>query len=128
MKRSLLPLLAAVLLSACSYMPTLSKERDEEAAAAARLAAARQPVEAVLASDGTQRVRIDGIEIERVAFRAGVSSATVENLAKRQACTGGPGAGLVSQPGPVEIYRMACDSGKVFLAKCELRQCKALQR
>jgi hypothetical protein len=26
----------------------------------------------------------------------------------------------------VEVYRMVCDSGKVFMARCELRQCKAM--
>jgi hypothetical protein len=61
-----------------------------------------------------------------VPFRPGVSSATVEKLAKRQGCAGGWGAGLVSEPGPVEIYRMTCESGKVYMAKCELKQCKAM--
>jgi len=65
-------------------------------------------------------------EVERVPFRLGVSSATVERMAKQHACTGGPGAGLVTEPGPVEVYRMQCDSGKVFMARCELRQCKPM--
>jgi hypothetical protein len=45
-------------------------------------------------------------------------------MAKQSGCTGGPGAGLVSEPGPVEMYRMACGDGRVFLARCELRQCR----
>jgi hypothetical protein len=64
--------------------------------------------------------------VETVPFRTGVSSATVEKMAKQQGCTGGQGAGLITQPGPVEVYRMRCDSGKVFMARCELRQCRQM--
>jgi hypothetical protein len=70
---------------------------------------------------------VDGVEVERVAFRPGTSSATVERLANAEQCRGGQGAGLVTEPGPVEVYRMACDNGKVFLARCELRQCRAMR-
>ena len=64
--------------------------------------------------------------IEKIPFRVGVSSATVENLARAQGCTGGQGAGLITAEGPVEVYRMQCDSGKVFMARCELRQCRKM--
>lgn len=64
--------------------------------------------------------------IQKIPFRTGVSSATVEKLARQQACTGGQGAGLVTEPGPVEVYRMVCDNGKVFMARCELRQCRQM--
>ena len=68
-----------------------------------------------------------GAPIERVPFRTGVSSATVEKMAKGQGCLGGQGAGLVTEAGPVEVYRMRCEDGalrgKVFTARCELRQC-----
>lgn len=67
-----------------------------------------------------------GVPIEQVPFRTGISSATVEKLARRQACSGGLGAGLVTAPGPVEVYRMRCDNGKAFMARCELRQCKKM--
>ena len=59
-------------------------------------------------------------------FGPGVSSVTVEKLGKLRACSSSQGAGLVTEPGPVEVYRMVCDSGKVFMARCELRQCKAM--
>ena len=125
MKRlSVLLLSAAVLLSACSWLP--SRQRDEQAGADAALAAARQPAPRTIAADGTPIVTSDGVEIEKVEFRAGVSSATVENLAKQASCRGGLGAGLLSAPGPVEIYRMTCDDGRVFIARCELRQCRAM--
>lgn len=119
-----LSLLLCVVLSACSS----SRAREQAAAAeqARALAAARQPAPRTMAADGTPIVRLNGVEIEKVSFRAGISSASVENLAKRQGCAGGLGAGLVSEPGPVEVYRMACENGKVFLAKCELRQCRAM--
>jgi hypothetical protein len=77
------------------------------------------PVAPVAAADAAPAV-------ETIAFRTGVSSATVEKMAKQQGCMGGQGAGLITQPGPVEIYRMRCDSGKVFMARCELRQCKQM--
>jgi hypothetical protein len=64
--------------------------------------------------------------VETIPFHTGVSSATVEKMAKQQGCTGGQGAGLITQPGPVEVYRMRCDSGKVFMARCELRQCRQM--
>jgi len=126
MKRSAVLLLSlAMLTSACSLLP-FSQDELAQREAAARLAAARKPAESEFASDGTRRVRHDGVEIVKVAFRPGVSSVTVENLAKRQACVGGQGAGLVSDAGPVEIYRMACDDGRTFMARCELRQCAPL--
>ncbi|MFK3736355.1 hypothetical protein [Massilia sp. TN1-12] len=70
--------------------------------------------------------RPEGDAIQKIPFRTGVSSATVEKMARQQACTGGQGAGLVTEPGPVEVYRMVCDGGKVFMARCELRQCRQM--
>jgi hypothetical protein len=68
--------------------------------------------------------------VETIPFRTGVSSATVEKMAKQQGCAGGQGAGLITEPGPVEVYRMRCEDGqmrgKVFMARCELRQCKQM--
>jgi len=126
MKRlSVLLLSAAVLLSACSWLP--SRQREEQARIAAeRAALAAQPEPRTVAADGTPIVTSDGVEIEKVEFRAGVSSATVENLAKQAGCHGGLGAGLLSAPGPVEIYRMTCEDRRVFVARCELRQCRAM--
>jgi hypothetical protein len=68
----------------------------------------------------------NGMPIERVPFRPGVSSFTVERLARQAQCTSSIGAGLVTEAGPVEVYRIACDDGKVFMARCELRQCKPM--
>jgi hypothetical protein len=109
MKRLLL-VSCALALSACSMFKT---PMPPPAAAPAKPA----PVGLVDAN---------GVPIERIPFRAGVSSVTVERLGKQQACVSNEGAGLVTDPGPVEVYRMICDSGKVFMARCELRQCKAM--
>jgi hypothetical protein len=78
------------------------------------------------AKPAPELVGADGVPIERIPFRAGVSSVTVEKMAQRQQCSGGVGAGLVTEPGPVEVYRMQCDNGKVFMARCELRQCRQM--
>lgn len=64
--------------------------------------------------------------VERVPFTLGVSSVTVEKLGRTQACVSAKGAGLVTEPGPIEVYRMQCEDGKVFLARCELRQCRKM--
>jgi hypothetical protein len=84
------------------------------------------PAPAPVKSAPVGLVDANGVPIERIAFRAGVSSVTVERLGKNQACASDQGAGLVTEPGPVEVYRMVCDSGKIFMARCELRQCKAM--
>ena len=68
----------------------------------------------------------NGAPIERVPFVSGRSSATVERMAKLTGCTGGLGAGLMTAAGPVEVYRMRCQDGRSFMARCELRQCKAM--
>ncbi|NEX61528.1 hypothetical protein [Noviherbaspirillum galbum] len=67
------------------------------------------------------------VTVQKVEFRSGVSSATVERLAQRFGCTGRAGAGLVTDKGPVEVYRLQCDNGTTFMAKCELRQCRPLR-
>ena len=73
-------------------------------------------------------VDANGTTIQKLPFRLGVSSNTVEKMAKQQACTSGQGAGLVTEPGPVEVYRMQCENGKVFMARCELRQCRPMAK
>ena len=117
MKRLPLLLLAAGLLSACSYIPFLNKDAK----------VAQAPVQRKPAQADAARIVVDGVEVQKVEFRPGISSATVEKLAKAEQCRGGQGAGLVKESGPVEVYRMACDDGRVFLARCELRQCKAMR-
>ena len=110
MKRWILLVTCSALLGACSVW-----QRESVPTVA-------PPVKVVQ----PQLLDANGAVVERVPFRAGISSVTVENMAKKQGCTGGAGAGLVTEPGPVEVYRMMCDNGKVFKARCELRQCKTM--
>ncbi|MCE3262889.1 MAG: hypothetical protein K0R43_1968 [Pseudoduganella sp.] len=119
MKRLSLLLLAAGLLSACSSIPFLKQD-----AKVAQAPVKRKPDQA---DENAKRLMVGGVEVQKVEFRPGISSATVEQLAKAEQCRGGRGAGLVTEPGPVEVYRMACDDGRVFLARCELRQCKPMR-
>jgi len=104
MKRALV--LAAVLLGGCSVFHS----RMEPAAV--------EPMAVQPSSDVAT--------VQRVPFRVGVSSTTVEKLAREQACNSAQGAGLMTEPGPVEVYRVRCDDGKVFTARCELRQCRRM--
>lgn len=113
MKRLTLLLLVAGLLSACSHKEVAQAPVKRKSVLEAEAAAKRQ--------------MIDGVPVQTIAFRPGVSSATVERLAKAEQCTGGQGAGLVTEPGPVEVYRMACANGKVFMARCEFRQCAPMK-
>lgn len=82
----------------------------------------REPVSLSMADE-----RFDLDAIQRPDFRPGVSSITVERMARERGCNGGRGAALLTDEGPVEVYRMACDTGAVFLAKCELRQCRSMK-
>jgi hypothetical protein len=106
-------MLLAALLGGCAAYQSL---RTPPPAPAAAPAPARP----------TGPVDADGTPIQTVPFRLGVSSSTVEKMAKQQACTGGQGAALVTETGPVEVYRMQCDNGKVFKARCEMRQCRQM--
>jgi hypothetical protein len=112
MKRLPASMFLAALLGGCSYFHQGTPPMP--AAVAAAPVQASGPVDA------------NGTPIQKLPFRLGVSSNTVEKLARQQACTGGQGAGLVTESGPVEVYRMQCDNGKVFMARCELRQCRGM--
>ncbi|WP_338847444.1 hypothetical protein V8J88_01850 [Massilia sp. W12] len=103
MKKTLLLCAAVLTLASCSMWPGKKVSLDEPV---------KPPVKRADAPDEN--------------FVAGVSSVTVENMAKKVGCTGGPGAARVSDKGPVEIYRMQCSNGQVFQARCELRQCKQI--
>ena len=85
-----------------------------------------EPVAAARAPAATPLTDANGAPIEKVPFVTGVSSVTVEKMAAAQSCRGGEGAALVTPAGPVEVYRMRCENGRVFMARCELRQCKQM--
>jgi hypothetical protein len=115
MKRLPLLLACVLVLSACSMF------KRQKAPAPQPVAVRSTPVYAE-----PKVVDASGVAIETVRFRPGVSSVTVERMAKAEGCTGGVGAGLVTPAGPVEVYKMQCENGKVYTARCDLRQCKAM--
>ncbi|HYD97150.1 MAG TPA: hypothetical protein VEC01_17610 [Noviherbaspirillum sp.] len=115
---------AFVFLAGCSSvrLPFFDKAPAAAPAVAQPAApAARNPAQLTL-NDGDE-----AIPIHTVAFRSGTSSATVERLAKRFGCTGTQGAGLITEKGPLEVYRMKCENGTTFMAQCELRQCRPMR-
>lgn len=77
-------------------------------------------------SKSTQGSNGEAFKIEKVPFKIGVSSLTVERLAQQNKCETNEGAGLLTPKGPVEIYRLSCTNGQVFMARCELRQCQPM--
>jgi hypothetical protein len=108
--KALLALVAVATLGGCS----MSRAKKPPA-----------PRTALAVKAAPQLTDANGVPIERVPYRVGVSSSTVEQLARQHACVG-QGAGLVTAPGPVEVYRLQCGDGKVFMARCELRQCRKM--
>ncbi|MGE5651519.1 MAG: hypothetical protein ACM34A_15095 [Bacillota bacterium] len=122
-----LVLAASAWVAGCSFMPA-SGDNASQAAQAAEGAGQTRQGNAATASAYRMVVEDNGgrVEVEKVAFRPGVSSASVERLAKQHDCAGSAGAGLLTVKGPVEVYRMQCDNGTVFMARCELRQCRPM--
>lgn len=64
--------------------------------------------------------------LQKIEFKTGVSSVTVEKLALQNQCTSQLGAAQITPKAPTEVYRVSCDDGRVFMAKCELRQCQTM--
>lgn len=123
---SILMFAACVLLTACSCV---ARQTESETAGSPRAAMAVPRTEHTVAHSDSiviQDERGSAI-LEKVAFRPGVSSATVERLARRFGCTGSTGAGLITDKGPLEVYRLQCDNGTTFMAQCELRQCRPMR-
>jgi hypothetical protein len=105
-------LLSLFLVSACSTKKKASTEMVE--------------VKKIKKTTAQLTVREENadVPIETIPFTIGVSSTTVERLAKQQSCESKLGAGLLFSDGPRERYRVSCEDGRVLLAVCELRQCR----
>lgn len=120
-------LTVSIFTTACSsLLPAKSGEASDMASAQGANAAKKtdgMSADRVVVEDSKGRV-----EVQKVEFRSGVSSATVERLAKRYGCAGQAGAGLLTPQGPVEVYRMQCNNGSTFMAQCELRQCRPMSK
>jgi hypothetical protein len=117
MKRLMVLMACAVLMAGCSSAKRSTMPAWQPVSASAAGADQAAPA-------GVPTMDAAGQPIEYIPFRAGVSTTTVENMAKQLGCTGGTGAGLTTPPGPVEEYRYVCASRKVFTARCEMRQCR----
>lgn len=113
------PAPAPTMLAVPAPMPTVAVE--SKAAEPPKANNVYQPATREIIEDAPKKSNI-----QLVDFVLGVSSVTVEHLAKAQSCFGGSGAGLVSPKGSRELYKMQCSDGKVLMAKCELRQCTVL--
>lgn len=118
-----LVLVATVLNVGCTTMPPSTQGAELAAEPDVRMSAnanfSMHPEEIIQDKNGAA-------VLQKVEFRRGVSSATVERLALRHGCTSEQGAGLVTEKGPVEVYRMQCNNGTTFMAQCELRQCRPM--
>jgi hypothetical protein len=126
MKRLFLiaPLLASSVIMGCASVSLTGPEQATQAKSngAQTSAAGATSADRIAVNDGAGNVIV-----EKVEFRPGVSSSTVERLARRFGCAGSTGAGLITEKGPVEVYRMQCDNGTTFIAQCELRQCRPMR-
>jgi hypothetical protein len=128
MKRLQIILLLSIglALAACSAAPIQSEPVVAEGTHAKKML-----VDEHVAGNAPDRIVVrderGSAILQKVAFQTGVSSATVERLGRRFGCIGLQGAGLVTEKGPVEVYRMRCDNGTTFLAECELRQCRPMR-
>jgi hypothetical protein len=117
---------ACLLLTACSCVAT---QTEPDTAGSTHAAMVRPHAASAVAQPDSIVIRDErgSAVLEKVAFRPGVSSATVERLARRFGCSGSPGAGLITDKGPLEVYRLQCDNGTTFMAQCELRQCRPMR-
>jgi hypothetical protein len=109
MKALLALVVASRLLGGCSVQVD-SRRPAPRARRGQRGAAAGRRQRRADRADAVSRRRVHG---------------TVEQLA-RAACLRRAGRRPDHRAGPVEVYRMQCDDGKVFMARCELRQCRKM--
>ena len=117
-------LTVSTLLAGCSSMSELFG--NETSSSASTKPVVRQ---ASVSAGNVLQIQDEAgsVVVQKVEYRPGVSSAAGERLARKFGCEGSNGAGLVTEKGPVEVYRMRCENGTSFLAQCELRQCRPMR-
>ena len=126
MRLSKLALISLALgLVGCSSLGRMgSSSADPALQAQAEKAAAVGGVGA----DGDAALKMEANQgRESGGLKLGVSSGTVEKMAKQQGCESQLGAVLITESGSIEKYRVNCEDGSTFMARCELRQCAPLQ-
>lgn len=117
-----LPMFA--LLAACATAPSV-----QDAVAGGAYTQVQHERSAATPVGGEQTVVRDAkgaVVVHKVPFELGVSTVTVERMARRSGCMSEKGAGLLTEAGPLEVYRVQCLDGGHFMAKCELRQCRPM--
>lgn len=110
---TLLSIGLTVLLTACA-----------SAKKAGQTTPAANPISAKAETNPSNTTASASLKIEKVPFELGVSSVTVERIAKQNSCHSKKGAGLLYKKGPVEVYRVECEDGREIKARCEMRQCE----
>lgn len=127
-QRLLLSIATLLVLGACKSPSVVSGSEYNQSSAsnATKLAPVTSPQKAAANTPSKDQNKTAAVSIEKVPFVQGVSSISVERLAKQNQCESKDGAGLLTPKGPVEVYRVECNNGQVFMARCELRQCSKM--
>jgi hypothetical protein len=58
---------------------------------------------------------------------SGQSSRDVERMNESRSCAAAPKAELVAKGPGSETYRVACDNGETFIARCQFGNCRAMK-
>lgn len=126
-QRLLLSIATLLVLGACKSPSVVSgsEYNNSSASNVTKLAPVASPQKAA-AGTPSKSQNNTAVTIEKVPYVQGVSSISVERMAKQNQCESKEGAGLLTPKGPVEVYRVECDNGQVFMARCELRQCSKM--
>ena len=86
----------------------------------------KEPVPVKANPTATVQSSENNVVIEKIQNNPGISSTTVERLAIKNQCEPTEIVSLLTPKGPIEIYRATCSSGKIIMARCELRQCQVM--
>lgn len=83
-----------------------------------------EPARAATTIDrGNNESQVQTMRPKAALGKFGKFSFEVERMAKGSGCRAGQGAYLTTDAGPVEGYRVECDGGVVYVARCEYGVC-----
>lgn len=117
---------AVAILGACASDP--ARQQQTLAGGAFSTVESRNGKIAQSPDRKTVRDEKGTVVVQMVPYRTGISTVTVEQMARKAGCTPRGGAGLLTEEGPLEIYRVQCEEGRHYTAQCELRQCRPMRR
>lgn len=95
----------------------------QQAAPAERVTTEASQHDATAVASNAAITRAPAPQPQSAQARFGKYSFVVEKMAKANGCQGGTGAYLTTDAGPIEAYRVACDAGVVYEARCEYGVC-----